>query len=101
MVLLARWTITACSPRILEDQRCERFSTSPIELRASDNRCSGRVGRGFSTSVQPLARTGDLQRVVQAGLLTEAEQQTHNAQQAIVNQNLGFIVNVVLPFSPR
>ena len=74
--LLTGWTNISLSPRILEDQRCERSSTSRIELRASDNRSSGRARCWFSTSIQPLARAGNLQRLVQAGLLTQAEQQT-------------------------
>ena len=77
MGFLPGWAKISLTPRILEDQRCERSSTSRIELRAFDNRRSGRARRGFSTSIQPLARARNLQRVVQAGLLTEAEQQTH------------------------
>lgn len=73
MSLLARWTNIARSPRAVEDQRCERSSTNWIEFHASENLCSGRAGRDFSTSIQPLSRVGNLQRVVQAGLLTEAE----------------------------
>jgi hypothetical protein len=72
MGLLARWTNIARSPRTVEDQRCERSSTNYIEFHASENRCSGPAVRD-ATSIQPLSGVGDLQRVVQAGLLTEAE----------------------------
>jgi len=68
MSLLARWTSIVRSPRTVEDQRCERSSTNWIEFHASENRCVGPA-----TSIQPWSRVGNLQRVVQASLLTEAE----------------------------
>src|ERR1700682_1828096 len=75
--LLSGWTNIARRPRTVEDHRCERSSTSPIEFRATDNRGSGRARRGFSTSIQPLARAGNLPLVVQGGWLTKTEEQTH------------------------
>lgn len=75
MDLLAGWTHIDRSQRIVEDKRLERCGVSLIEFHASENRCGGGARRGFSTSIQPLSRAGNEQRVVQTGLLTEAEQQ--------------------------
>jgi hypothetical protein len=73
MALLAGWTHIDRSQRIVDDKRLERCGASLIEFHASENRCSGVARRGFSTSIQPLSRADNEQRVVQASLLTEAE----------------------------
>ncbi len=73
MDLLAGWPHIDRSQRIVEDKRLERCGASLIEFHASANRCAGGARCGFSTSIQPLSRAGNEQRVVQTGLLTEAE----------------------------
>jgi hypothetical protein len=73
MYHLAGWTDIARSQGTVEDQTFERSSASRIEFHASDNRCGGRVGRGFSTSIEPRSRADHMQRVVQTGWLTKAE----------------------------